>query len=129
MNSVILIGRLTKDPQIKYIGEKNTMVANFRLAVDRNLKEENIKQKTDFINIEAWRTLADICNNFKKGDLVSIKGKLRIDEYLDKEGNKKYMTKIIAYEAKLLEHSKNYLNGSDVFTEENINIDEAYIPF
>lgn len=130
MNSVILVGRLTKDPEIKYIGDKNIPVANFILAVDRKLKKESKGQRTDFIRIEAWREAADICaNTFKKGNLVSVKGELRIDEYLDKEGNKKYITKIITYNVTLLEHFKKQLNGVDIFEGEHANIDAATLPF
>ncbi|GAA0712656.1 single-stranded DNA-binding protein [Paraclostridium ghonii] len=130
MNSVILVGRLTKDPEIKYIGDKNIPVANFILAVDRKLKKESKGQRTDFIRIEAWREAADICaNTFKKGNLVSVKGELRIDEYLDKEENKKYITKITTYNVTLLEHFKKQLNGVDIFEGEHANIDEATLPF
>ncbi|WP_250675607.1 single-stranded DNA-binding protein [Paraclostridium ghonii] len=130
MNSVILVGRLTKDPEIKYIGDKNIPVANFILAVDRKLKKESKGQRTDFIKIEAWREAADICaNTFKKGNLVSVKGELRIDEYLDKEENKKYITKITTYNVTLLEHFKKQLNGVDIFEGEHANIDAATLPF
>lgn len=130
MNSVILVGRLTKDPEIKYIGDKNIPVANFILAVDRKLKKESKGQRTDFIRIEAWREAADICaNTFKKGNLVSVKGELRIDEYLDKEENKKYITKITTYNVTLLEHFKKQLNGVDIFEGEHVNIDAATLPF
>ena len=130
MNSVILVGRLTKDPEIKYIGDKNIPVASFILAVDRKLKKESKGQQTDFIRIEAWKEAADICaNTFKKGNLVSVKGELRIDEYLDKEENKKYSTKITTYNVTLLEHNKKQVNGIDIFGGENGNADEATFPF
>lgn len=130
MNSVILVGRLTKDPEIKYIGDKNIPVASFILAVDRKLKKESKGQKTDFVRIEAWKEAADICaNTFKKGNLVSVKGELRIDEYLDKEENKKYSTKITTYNVTLLEHNKKQVNGIDIFGGEKGSADEATFPF
>lgn len=130
MNSVILVGRLTKDPEIKYIGDKNIPVASFILAVDRKSKKESKGQKTDFIRIEAWKEAVDICaNTFKKGNLVSVKGELRIDEYLDKEENKKYSTKITTYNVTLLEHNKKQVNGIDIFGGEKGNADEATFPF
>lgn len=130
MNSVILVGRLTKDSEIKYIGDKNIPVASFILAVDRKLKKESKGQKTDFVRIEAWKEAADICaNTFKKGNLVSVKGELRIDEYLDKEENKKYSTKITTYNVTLLEHNKKQVNGIDIFGSEKGNADEATFPF
>lgn len=130
MNSVILVGRLTKDPEVKYVGEKNILVTNFTLAVDRKSKKESKGQKTDFIRIEAWKEAADICaNKIKKGNLVSVKGELRIDEYLDKEENRRYSTKITTYNVTLLEHSKKQVNGIDIFEGEKVNMDEAMIPF
>ncbi|MCR1874686.1 MULTISPECIES: single-stranded DNA-binding protein [Paraclostridium] len=130
MNSVILVGRLTKDPEVKYVGEKNILVTNFTLAVDRKSKKESKGQKTDFIRIEAWKEAADICaNKIKKGNLVSVKGELRIDEYLDKEENRRYSTKITTYNVTLLEHSKKQVNGIDIFESEKVNMDEAMLPF
>lgn len=130
MNSVILVGRLTKDPEVKYVGEKNILVTNFTLAVDRKSKKESKGQKTDFIRIEAWKEAADICaNKIKKGNLVSVKGELRIDEYLDKEENRRYSTKITTYNVTLLEHSKKQVNGIDIFEGEKVNMDEAMFPF
>lgn len=130
MNSVILVGRLTKDPEVKYLGEKSILVTNFTLAVDRKSKKESKGQKTDFIRIEAWKEAADICaNKIKKGNLVSVKGELRIDEYLDKEENRRYSTKITTYNVTLLEHSKKQVNGIDIFEGEKVNMDEAMLPF
>ncbi|MDM8127804.1 single-stranded DNA-binding protein [Paraclostridium benzoelyticum] len=130
MNSVILVGRLTKDPEVKYVGEKNILVTNFTLAVDRKLKKESKGQKTDFIRIEAWKEAADICaNKIKKGNVVSVKGELRIDEYLDKEENRRYSTKITTYNVTLLEHNKKQINGIDIFEGEKVNMDEAMLPF
>lgn len=130
MNSVILVGRLTKDPEVKYVGEKNILVTNFTLAVNRKSKKESKGQKTDFIRIEAWKEAADICaNKIKKGNLVSIKGELRIDEYLDKEENRRYSTKITTYNVTLLEHSKKQVNGIDIFEGEKVNMDEAMLTF
>ncbi|WP_195335844.1 single-stranded DNA-binding protein [Paraclostridium bifermentans] len=130
MNSVILVGRLTKDPEVKYVGEKSILVTNFTLAVDRKSKKESKGQKTDFIRIEAWKEAADICaNKIKKGNLVSVKGELRIDEYLDKEENRRYSTKITTYNVTLLEHSNKQVNGIDIFEGEKVNMDEAMLPF
>lgn len=131
MNSIILLGRLTRDPEIKYIGEKGIPVANFTIAVDRKLKKESKGQKTDFIKIEAWREAADLAiDRFKKGSLVSVTGELRIDEYKDNNGNNKYMTKVTTYKVHLLEHSKKIFSGNDVFKlDEKNSIDEATLPF
>jgi single-strand DNA-binding protein len=131
LNSIILVGRLTRDPEIKYIGEKGIPVASFTLAVDRKIKKEIKCQKTDFIKIEAWREAADICaNKFKKGSLASVTGELRIDEYEHKDGNKKYMTKVTTYNVNLLEHSNKQFNGVSIFKDDdNVKLDESALPF
>ena len=131
LNSIILVGRLTKDPDIKYIGEKGIPVANFILAVDRKIKKDSKYQKTDFIKIEAWKEAVDVCiNKLKKGSLISVTGELRIDEYKDKDGKNKYITKVITYNVNLLEHSKKQFSGIDIFKDDNkTTLDEYVLPF
>lgn len=131
MNSITLIGRLTKDPEIKYIGENGIPVAKFTLAVDRNNKRDNTYQNTDFINIEAWREATDICiSSLFKGSLVSINGVLRIDEYKDKEGNRKQMTKVSTNHIQLLRHSTKIHNGNNIFNDvEGVNLENVALPF
>ena len=131
MNSIILVGRLTKDPEIKYIGEKGIPVANFILAVDRKIKNGSKYQKTDFIKIEAWKESVEICiNKLKKGSLISLTGELRIDEYKDKEGKNKYITKVITYNINLLKQGKNQFNGIDIFkNDDKVALNESALPF
>lgn len=131
MNSIILVGRLTKDPDIKYIGEKGIPVAEFRVAVDRNNKRDNRYQNTDFINIQAWKDAADISiNKLKKGSLVTIIGSLRIEEFYDKEGKKQYMTRVSTNNIQLLQHSKRIINGDEIFnSSSSIDADKIALPF
>jgi len=95
MNKVILIGRVGKDPEVKYMPDGN-MVTNFSLATNAG------KEKTDWHNITAYKKQAEIAGNYlKKGSHVSIVGKINYQEW-EKDGVKKYKTEIIAYEIEML---------------------------
>ncbi|WP_219713611.1 single-stranded DNA-binding protein, partial [Clostridioides difficile] len=73
MNNVILIGRLTKDPELKYIPVTVTPVATFSIAVDREYKNKNGEKETDFIPVQAFGKLAEVCaNNLEKGRLIAV---------------------------------------------------------
>ena len=77
MNNVVLVGRLTKDPELRYVGEKNNALTNFSLAVDRGYKNSQGESKVDFINIEIWGRQAEIfCTYMAKGKMVGIEGKI-----------------------------------------------------
>lgn len=131
MNSIILVGRLTRNPDIKYIGESGIPVANFTLAVNRNSKKESKYKNTDFINIEAWRDAADISiNKLQKGSLVSITGSLRIDEYINKEGKKQYIAKVSTGNIQLLQQSNKVISAKDIFEgSTNVDLDKVALPF
>ena len=80
MNNVVLVGRLTKDPELRYVGEKNNALTNFSLAVDRGYKNSQGESKVDFINIEIWGRQAEIfCTYMAKGKMVGIEGKIIAD--------------------------------------------------
>ena len=88
LNSIVLIGRLTADPEIRNT-ENGTPVLSFSIAVQRNYKPKNEENyPVDFINLVAWRNSTEfISNNFKKGYLISIEGSLESRKYTDKDGN------------------------------------------
>ena len=87
LNRIVLIGRLTQDPDIRYTVEGVPFV-RFSLAVDRWRNKG-----TDFINITAWRKLAEICSQYlKKGRLILIEGRIQVRSYDDQEGKKKWVT-------------------------------------
>ena len=90
MNKVFLIGRLTRDPELRYTGN-NTAVASFSIAVNRNFTSADGKREADFINVVAWRKQAEtISKYFDKGNLIALEGRLQTGSYDDKDGNKKY---------------------------------------
>lgn len=103
LNEVLMIGRMVEDAEGRYAGEK--LVASFRLAVDRGYKKKGSdKSETDFFNVEVWDKLAEFCANYgKKGRLVAVKGSMTNDNWVDKEGVKKYRDKIRADTVRFLE--------------------------
>jgi len=122
MNSVVLVGRLVDDPELKYVGESNSPVANFCLEVNRNYKSKDGSYKTDFIDIEIWDKKAEICAKYlTKGRLISINGSLRIENYLNSNGEHKTFTRIRAENFNFLDsknqNSKKQYNASEIFEE------------
>ena len=98
VNKVILVGRLGKDPEVKYT-QTGVPVARFTLATDESWKDTSgeKQQRTEWHNIVAWRKLAEICGQYlNKGKLVYVEGRLQTRSWEDKEGNKKYTTEIQA---------------------------------
>lgn len=97
MNKSILMGRLTKEPEIKYT-TNNTAVCTFTLAVNRRFKKEG-QPSADFINIVTWQKTAEFCSKwFKKGQQVCVVGAIQTRTY-DKDGQKIYITEVVADEA------------------------------
>ncbi len=127
MNNIVLVGKLVKDPQIKYIGSENTAVTTFTIAVDRRTKKTQ-DQKSDIIEIQTWDKQAENCAKYlTKGRLIAVNGQLRIEKYKDSNGENKYYTRVKADNVKFLsstEPKNKYFNGSNVFEEAGINVDE-----
>lgn len=106
MNKVLLMGRLTRDPEARYTTTNNTLVCSFTLAVDRRVKAGEERQ-ADFINIVAWSKLGEFCSKyFVKGQQVAICGRLQTRNYDDKDGKKVYVTEVVAEEAHFAEGKK-----------------------
>jgi len=104
LNRVQLIGRLGKDPEGKFTptGKK---VAHFSLAVSNRWKDKSgeMKESTEWVNIEAWGRLGEVCQEYlKKGSLIYLEGRLKTDKYEDK-GETKYFTKIVAQSLEFLD--------------------------
>ena len=96
MNKVVLIGRLTRDPELRYTGS-NTPVATFSLAVNRNFQNQNGEREADFINIVVWRKQAENCKNFlTQGSQVAVEGRIQTRTYDDQNGQKRYVTEVVA---------------------------------
>ena len=100
MNKVVLMGRLTRDPEVRYTSTNNTLVASFSLAVNRRFARAGEERQADFINITAWDKTGEFCSKyFKKGQQVGIIGRIQTRNYDDKDGKKVYVTEVVAEEA------------------------------
>ena len=110
MNRVMLIGRLTAKPELRYTAS-NVPFTRFSLAVNRTFSNGNGERETDFLNIIVWRKQAEnVCNYLNKGSLVSVEGRIQTGSYDDKDGNKRYTTDIVADSVQFLE-SKGQANS------------------
>ena len=100
MNKVILMGRLTRDPEVRYTQTNNTLVASFSLAVNRRFVRQGEERQADFINIVAWSKLGEFCSKyFKKGQQVAVTGRLQTRTWDDDQVQKHYITEVVAEEA------------------------------
>lgn len=98
-NRVILIGRLTRDPELKYT-TNGTAVASFSLAINRRFNRE----ETDFIDVVAWRQQAEYCANYgSKGRLMMVEGRLQVRSYETQEGQKRKVTEVVSDDLKFLD--------------------------
>ncbi|MFZ4352960.1 single-stranded DNA-binding protein [Enterococcus gallinarum] len=106
INNVVLVGRLTKDPDLKYTGN-GTAVATFTLAVNRNFTNQSGEREADFINCVIWRKPAETLANYaKKGVLIGVTGRIQTRSYDNQQGQKVYVTEVIADNFQLLESKK-----------------------
>ena len=107
MNKVVLIGRLTRDPDVRYTQENNTLVVSFSLAINRRFVRQGEERQADFINIVAWDKTGEFCSKyFKKGQQVGIIGRIQTRSYDDKDGKKVYVTEVIDEEAYFADSNK-----------------------
>lgn len=103
MNKVQLVGRLTKDPEIKNTAAQVNF-CNFTVAVDRRFKDQNGQRQADFINCVAWRQTADFIGKyFRKGSRIAICGTIQTRKFDDQNGVTRYVTEVIAEEAEFVE--------------------------
>ncbi|MGI6727113.1 MAG: single-stranded DNA-binding protein [Anaerovoracaceae bacterium] len=101
MNVVVLIGRLTKDPELRYIPQSETAVVNFTLAVDRPMAKE---KTADFIRIVAFGKTAELCDRYlAKGRLVGVQGRIQTGSYKTQSGDTRYTTDVYADRVKFLD--------------------------
>ena len=106
LNKVILIGRLTADPNLRYTQSGNA-VANFTLAVDRPFTNQGGEKEVDFIDIVTWRKLAEtVAANLEKGRMVAVEGRLQIRSYEDQNGVRRKAAEIVADQVKFLDYRR-----------------------
>ena len=112
MNKVFLIGRLTRDPELRYTGS-NLPVATFALAVNRNFSNQSGEREADFINIVVWRKQAENVKNYlSQGSQVAVEGRIQTRSYDGNDGQKRYITEVIADNVEFL-GSKNSSSNSN----------------
>lgn len=141
LNNVCLVGRMTKDAELRYT-PSNQAVATFSLAVNRNFKSQNGEREADFINCVIWRQQAEnLANWAKKGALIGITGRIQTRSYENQQGQRVYVTEVVADNFQLLEfnkqnnqgqsqgNSKQDLSGQATANTSPIDISDDDLPF
>ncbi len=135
MNKVMLIGRLTRDPELRYT-PSNIATVSFSLAVNRQFTNQSGVRETDFINVIVWRKQAENVKKYvTKGSLVAVEGRIQTRTYDDKDGKKVYVTEIVADSVQFLEpkgqrsmESNNNYQPMDNVPTTDVG-DEPYVDF
>lgn len=120
LNRVILIGRLTRDPELRYT-PSGVAVTQFTLAVDRPFTSQGGEREADFIPVVVWRQAAEACANYlRKGRLTSVEGRIQVRNYENNEGKRVYVTEVVADNVRFLERGEstqgNNSNSSGIET-------------
>ena len=125
MNKLVITGRLTRDPEVKAIGENN-MVAKFTVAVNRNYKDKDGNRPADFIPCEAFGKTAEFISNYvTKGRLVEVEGEYRVDQYQNEAGENRSFTKCHVNSLNVLDSAKS---ASEESTATNTEIERPSKP-
>jgi single-strand DNA-binding protein len=129
MNKTVLIGRLTKDADLKFLPGNGTAVANFTLAVNRRFKTEG-QQQADFIPIVVFGKPAEATANYtSKGSQVAVSGRIQTRNYEAKDGTKRYVTEVVAEEVQFLDTKKQSGNTENTGYTDAEPVDDGDIPF
>lgn len=150
MNKVVLIGRLTKDPELRFTPGMGKAVTTFTIAVDRRFSKDGQKE-ADFVPIVVWGKQAESTANYmSKGKLIGISGRIQTRSYEAKDGSRRYVTEVIAEEVQFLEwgektsrnsHNENLNENSsadadknkgfneEIYGEDITPVDDGDIPF
>ncbi|RUS47538.1 single-stranded DNA-binding protein [Cohnella sp. AR92] len=131
LNRVVLIGRTTKDPDLKYT-PSGVAVGQMTLAVDRPFTRDGEKE-VDFLPVVMWRQLAEtVANYVRKGKLVAVEGRIQVRNYENNEGRRIYVTEVIADNVRFLEPAnREGHSNQDPFANDSkpIDIDDSDLPF
>ncbi|EJR2826442.1 single-stranded DNA-binding protein [Listeria monocytogenes] len=119
MNRVVLVGRLTKDPDLRYT-PAGAAVATFTLAVNRTFTNQNGEREADFINCVVWRKPAENVANFlKKGSMAGVDGRVQTRNYEDSDGKRVFVTEVVAESVQFLEPKNNNVEGTTSNNHQN----------
>ncbi len=128
-NKSVLIGRLTRDPELRYTQGEGVPVTNFTLAVDRPFTNQKGEKEADFIKIVVWKKTAENCATYlAKGSLVAVEGRLQIRSYEDKESVKRYVAEIVARNVVFLDSRNKNGNGNtdNADNASNSGVEDAF---
>ncbi|MCD3234298.1 single-stranded DNA-binding protein [Clostridium botulinum D/C] len=134
MNRVVLIGRTTKDPELKFTPGAGKAVTKFILAVNRRYKKDG-QPEADFLPIVVWGKIAENTANYvRKGSQIGVSGSIRTRSYEAKDGNKRYITEIVADEVQFLDSKNSSQSTGSSSSEEYLDpdvtpVDDGDIPF
>jgi len=144
MNKIMLIGRLTKDPELRYT-PNGAAVTSFTLAVDRRFPNQNGEREADFINCVAWNKSAEfVANYFHKGKQMALEGRLQVRTYEGNDGQRRWVTEVVAEQIEFVgskndnagggrqdyqSHNNNASAGSNLGLGEEIVFDDNDLPF
>lgn len=137
MNICTIIGRSTKDVELKYLPGTGTAVSTFTVAVDRNLSKEKKQEAeskgyptADFINVVAWGKTAEyVANYLGKGKLIAINGKIQTRSWDAQDGTKKYATEVVADNVQILQWKDDEQGGNNTPSTNNYQDNSEVIPF
>ena len=126
MNKVILVGRLVRDPEVRYT-QTGKSVASFTLAVNRRFARSENQQQADFIPVIVWDKIAEVCEKYlEKGSQILVEGRMQVRSYDAQDGSKRYITEVLAQEIEFLGNksktatSEQKQFGSEVHPDEEI---------
>ena len=131
MNKIILMGRLTRDPEVRYTQTNNTMVASFTIAVNRRFARQGEERQADFIPVVAWSKLGEFCSKyFKKGQQVGVIGRIQTRNWEDENKVRHYITEVVAEEAYFADSRRDGVDtsgfentfGSDVASSSEFSV-------
>ena len=112
INKVVLVGRLTRDPELRST-QSGVSVTTFTLAVERNFANQQGEKEADFIPIVTWRGLADTCARYlAKGRLTAVSGRIQVRSYDGQDGQRRYVTEVVADEVQFLEWGQPNSNAA-----------------
>ena len=124
INNTVLVGRMVRDAELRYTPQ-NQAVATFSLAVNRNFKSQNGEREADFINCVIWRQQAEnLANWAKKGALIGITGRIRTRNYENQQGQRVYVTEVVAENFQLLESQKERGNQTQANSQPDFGRNE-----
>ena len=130
MNKVILMGRLTRDPEVRYSqGEQATAIARYTLAVDRRFKRDG-DQTADFIGCVAFGKLGEFAEKYlRKGTKVVVTGRIQTGSYTNKDGQKVYTTDVVVETFEFCDSNKNSSSSNNSIDDDVTPVDDADMPF